>query len=63
MSMVHHTLVLPWCEKMRISERLISDVFIKNIWMVLKKCVFLWTIYINNDHAGIKQKNQNDEAK
>ena len=37
----HHTLVLPWCEKMRISERLISDVFIKNIWMVLKKCVFL----------------------
>ena len=31
--------------------------------MVLKKCVFLWTIYINNDHAGIKQKNQNDEAK
>ena len=45
MSMVHHTLVLPWCEKMRISERLISDVFIKNIWMVLKKCVFLWTIY------------------
>lgn len=44
-SMVHHTLVLPWCEKMRISERLISDVFIKNIWMVLEKCVFLWTIY------------------
>lgn len=41
MSMVHHTLVLPWCEKMRISERLISDVFMKNIWMVLKKCVFL----------------------
>ena len=37
MSMVHHTLVLPWCEKMRISERLISDVFIENIWMVLKK--------------------------
>lgn len=32
-------------QKMRISERLISDVFIKNIWMVLKKCVFLWTIY------------------
>ena len=30
-------LVLPWCEKMRISERLISDVFIENIWMVLKK--------------------------
>ncbi len=33
-------LVLPWCEKMRISERLISDVFIKNIWMVLKNVYF-----------------------
>lgn len=30
--------------------------------MVLKKmCIFV--DYINNDHAGIKQKNQNDEAK
>jgi len=61
--MVHHTLVLPWCEKMRISERLISDVFIENIWMVLKKNAYFCGIYINIDHAGIKQKNQNDEAK